>query len=201
MILPIRSPLSDIEVKLLLQLLQLRVDSMDRIPMDDVRDSKRISKALRHRPDIPHDEKGWFLITDISKSTGLSEERILQICRTNTRYMLTEDGSRVRAMHGHSIDVEYENLVEPPDILYHGTTDIAYKSIKECGSILPMGRKMVHLSTSAENAMVVAKKRKGQPVILYVDSISMYRDGFDFYESGDGVYLVDSVPIRYIAPM
>lgn len=162
----------------------------------DVRDSKRMSRVLRFGEDIPHDEHGWFSVEDASKATGLSEERVLEVARINHRYETSEDARLIRAHHGHGIDVVYEDAVVPPDVLYHGTSERGYEGIMASGAIRPMGRAMVHLSATAEYALEVGSRR-GKPVILEVDSKCMHADGFVFYLSGDGVYLVSEVPVEY----
>lgn len=166
---------------------------------DPIRSSRRLSKILRHRLDIPHDSEGWFLMDDVIRYSGMTREKIEGIVIGNTRYQISEDGTRIRAFHGHSISVEYGNAVEPPPVLYHGTSVTAYNEIQHSGAILPMRREMVHLTESKEYAMDVAKRRGGNDiVILEIDSERMSEDGIIFHLSGDGVYLVDSVPTEYI---
>ena len=72
-----------------------------------VRNSKRLSRILRHRSDIPHDEHGWVSIDDVEVHGGMDRELVMEISRMNTCYEISEDGERTRAFHGHSIDVDY----------------------------------------------------------------------------------------------
>ncbi len=87
-----------------------------------VRLSKRLSRILRHRRVIPRDGHGWYLIDDVEKLGGMDRATVLRVAGSNGRYEVSEDGTRIRAYHGHSIDIEYENEVEPPEHLYHGTS-------------------------------------------------------------------------------
>ncbi|MCP4158469.1 MAG: RNA--NAD 2'-phosphotransferase, partial [Deltaproteobacteria bacterium] len=41
-------------------------------------------------------------------------------------------------------------------------------------------------------------QRYGKPVLLKIDSNKMAGDGFKFYKSLNGVWLVEGVPPRYI---
>jgi putative RNA 2'-phosphotransferase len=41
--------------------------------------------------------------------------------------------------------------------------------------------------------------RRGKPVILVVDAGRLYRDGFRFFLSANGVWLTDSVPPDYLS--
>ncbi len=165
----------------------------------DVRDSKRMSRILRHFPrdfGVTLDHEGWASVTDLSRGSGLSEDRIRSIAVTNTRYELSPDGSRIRALHGHSVDVGYGDPVSPPDVLYHGTSAEGLEAILSSGAILPMRRTMVHLSVSRDRAEEVGR-RHGDPVVITVDAERMAGDGIVFHLSGDGVYLTDRVPTEY----
>ena len=66
-----------------------------------------------------------------------------------------------------------------------------------------MRRAEVHLSVSIEYAQNVAGRRgsHGGIVILRVDSGRMHADGHEFHLSGDGVYLIDKVSMKYVEPM
>ncbi len=166
----------------------------------DERDSRCLSKVLRHRRDVPHDESGWFSLEDAAKASGMSVERVIEVANANHRYILSEDGMRVRAFHGHSNGVVYTDEVDPPEFLFHGTSERGYAGILESGAILPMGRDAVHLSPTEEYARSVGRRR-GAPVVLRIDAGRMKADGFVFHISGDGVYLVDSVPVEYTEPI
>lgn len=58
-------------------------------------------------------------------------------------------------------------------------------------------RQYVHLSTDCETALKVGR-RHGKPVILEVNSEAMFNDGCRFYLSDNGVWLTDTVPVKYI---
>lgn len=163
----------------------------------DERDSRRLSRVLRHRRDVPHDESGWVSVGDASRASGLTADRVREVVSSNSRYELSGDGGMVRAHHGHSFGVVYDYTDVPPDTLYHGTSAKGYEGILVSGAILPMGRDAVHLSTTVEYACDVGSRR-GEPVVLVIDSGTMHRDGFRFHLSGDGVYLVDRVPVEYV---
>ena len=165
----------------------------------DVRDSRLMSRILRHCPErygVALDRDGWASVEGLSRGSGLPAGRIIRIAETNTRYELSPDGGRIRALHGHSVDVGYGAPVSPPDVLYHGTSRENLEGIMASGAILPMRRTMVHLSVSVERAEEVGR-RHGEPVVISVDAGRMTEDGFEFFLSGDGVYLTGRVPTGY----
>ncbi len=55
----------------------------------------------------------------------------------------------------------------------------------------------MHLSPDAETALKVGS-RHGKPVALIIYSGRMQKDGFQFYRSDNGVWLVESVPAEYL---
>ena len=129
----------------------------------------------------------------------VSREEIDRIVAENDkkRYVLSEDGKRIKAAQGHSVDVDLELKREtPPLILYHGTVRNALEDIMN-GGLDKMSRHHVHLSKDNETAVKVGSRR-GAPVILQVEAKRMHNDGFKFYISENGVWLTDNVPMKYI---
>ena len=168
--------------------------------------SKFISLILRHRPEvigISLDEHGWAdvdeLISGVSKTHKLNREILERIVAEDEkqRYSFSDDGKLIRANQGHSIpvDVELEEVV-PPDVLYHGT-GAKYKASIDTQGLIPKSRLYVHLSGDPETARKVGQ-RHGKPVIYKVHAAEMYRDGYRFFRSVNGVWLTKSVPGEYL---
>jgi putative RNA 2'-phosphotransferase len=142
------------------------------MPDDLTRTSKFLSYVLRHRPDE-------------------------MATNNKARFAVSDDGLRIRASQGHSIDVDlaYEPAA-PPDLLYHGTATRFLESIREKG-LVRGARHHVHLSADAETARAVGA-RHGKPLVLAIRSGDMAREGVRFYVSANGVWLTDAVPYEYI---
>jgi len=163
--------------------------------------SKFLSYVLRHAPEsigIDMDSHGWVNIDELIEKgqKGITREMIDQIVREDAkqRYAISEDGNRIRANQGHSIEVDLKLQSKiPPVTLYHGTHEGVLKTVLKEG-LKKMNRHHVHLSVDAETAKMVGSRR-GKPVILTVDTRSMVRDGIKFYISENGVWLTD-----YVAP-
>jgi len=169
--------------------------------------SRFMSLVLRHEPErvgIEIDEHGWTdlqrLVAGLSREfSGARLEHILEIVRTDAKERYVIDGSRIRAAQGHSLDVDtVGDPVQPPPLLYHGTTVANWESICEHGAIVSMSRKHVHLSRDVETARVVARRRKGPHVILRIDSARMHSEHVEFYLAGNGVWLTDRVASTYV---
>lgn len=167
-----------------------------------------LSLILRHNPgaaNVTLDRHGWAEIDDLIhgvNSTGkytLDRETLEYIVKTDNkqRYSISDDGKRIRANQGHSIrvDVELEEK-QPPEFLYHGTAEKYRDSIMSDG-LKPKSRLYVHLSKDKSTAVQVGR-RHGKPVVLTVRAGDMYREGYRFYYSVNGVWLTKSVPVKYI---
>ena len=170
--------------------------------------SKFISMILRHKPQvigITLDEHGCADVNELIKGineTGeeieFSKDTLETIVKTDKkqRYSFSQDRTLIRANQGHSIPVDVElEKKEPPKVLYHGTGVKSVKAIQEQG-LLPMERLYVHLSTDVETATNVGK-RHGTPVIFQVNAEQMQKDGYDFFQSVNGVWLTKEVPTKY----
>ncbi len=174
---------------------------------NDVKHSKFLSKVLRHNPDIigiQLDKHGWIDVEELLDAC--QQQRVPIDCPTlerivdmneKQRFSFSEDGQKIRANQGHSISVDL-NLepITPPDRLYHGTARRFLGSIHKKG-LVKGKRHHVHLSGDSITARKVGI-RHGIPVILFVLAKEMYRDGYLFYRSANGVWLTNFVPVRYL---
>lgn len=171
-----------------------------------LRASRFLSLVLRHKPeavDITLDEYGWAdveaLLQRISKRHPLTMEQLEEIVRTDDkqRYSFNDDKTKIRANQGHSIPVDVELAeCEPPELLYHGTGKKYFDGIVESG-LVPKSRLYVHLSKDIDTAKSVGV-RHGTPVIFTVMSGRMFKDGYLFYCSRNGVWLTKHVPPKYL---
>lgn len=173
----------------------------------DVALGRFLSLVLRHQPSAAHltlDEHGWADVNQLiagccRAGKQLDRGDLERIVRENQkqRYCFNEDHTKIRANQGHSIHVDVElKELEPPAILYHGTSTRFLHSIQHAG-ITPQSRQYVHLSSDRNTALQVGN-RHGIPVVLAVDAAAMRLKGFIFYRSENGVWLCREVPWQYI---
>jgi putative RNA 2'-phosphotransferase len=175
------------------------------------KDKKRISKllslVLRHEPEyigLELDGNGWAVVAELmakaaKKGYTFSREELEEVVVTNDkqRFAFDEDGLKIRANQGHSIEVDLEMIAQtPPTVLYHGTVERFLVAIRSEG-LKKMSRQHVHLSKDRETAIKVGSRR-GKPLILTVRAGDMAMDGFVFFLSENGVWLTDAVPAKYI---
>jgi putative RNA 2'-phosphotransferase len=172
---------------------------------DDIQISKFMSLVLRHAPEqagLTLDENGWadlgVLCAVIERKFGASTTDVARIVAENPKQRFAIEGDRIRAVQGHSVDIDLGLAPSnPPALLYHGTKEGFLPAILREG-LRSQSRQHVHLSKDIGTALVVARRRKGKDVILRVDSAAMAGDGLIFFLSGNGVWLTDHVPPRYL---
>jgi putative RNA 2'-phosphotransferase len=174
---------------------------------DIIRASKFLSLILRHEPErvgLKLDSAGWAGVNELldavnRNGVSLTLEQLKQVVATNDkkRFAFSEDGRRIRASQGHSIEVDLQYTPQtPPELLYHGTPERSVGAIRTTG--LDKGqRHHVHLSPDPQTAANVGQRR-GRPVVLTIRSGDMHRQGHVFYRSANGVWLVDHVPPQFI---
>lgn len=180
------------------------------MPPDDDRDkevSKFLSYILRHHPEkigIVLDSQGWVDVGELlsklaQNGKSISQEQLERVVANNDkkRFAFSDDGTRIRASQGHSIEVElgYTPVV-PPETLYHGTADRFLASIRKSG-LVKQSRQHVHLSQTQETATAVGK-RHGRLVLLTVRTGEMHREGYTFFLSANNVWLTEEVPSEFI---
>ncbi|MEU6035386.1 RNA 2'-phosphotransferase [Actinomadura sp. NPDC047616] len=172
-----------------------------------VRISKYLARHLRHRPQdigITLDPHGWVDVDELLSAAArhgfpFSRDELDRVVAANDkrRYALDATGRRIRANQGHSVDVDLDlPVTPPPPYLYHGTTSRFVAAIRRDG-LRRMNRHAVHLSPDRETAERVGSRR-GRPVVLTVDSGRMAADGHEFRVTPNDVWLVESVPPRYL---
>ncbi|MFF2885507.1 RNA 2'-phosphotransferase [Paenibacillus sp. NPDC057967] len=165
--------------------------------------SKLISKMLRHTPEAfglvlaPEDGSCTLdaLLASIQaqpKWGWVAKEHIELVVRQSEKQRFEIIDARIRARYGHSHDRVSYSPAEPPAILYHGTNKKALTLIMNDG-LKPMSRQYVHLSEGTDFA-ALAGSRRGELVILEVDTCSARQSGVTFYYAGNEVWLADHVP-------
>jgi putative RNA 2'-phosphotransferase len=168
-----------------------------------VRTSKFLSRVLRHDPGaigIVLDEGGWVDADELIAASARAGRRFSRaelehvVANNNKkRFAFSDDGRRIRASQGHSVEVDLGlTAAEPPAVLYHGTASTTLPIVLREG-LKPMSRRDVHLSADVETAVRVGS-RHGRPVVLVVDAAALAAEGHEFRVSANGVWLTDAVP-------
>ena len=175
--------------------------------IDYERVSKFISLILRHKPDAANlslDKYGYAqvdeLVAYLNKKYGgftVTDLDIIVETDDKQRYSYNNDHTKIRAVQGHSFPVDLGlEAKQPPLLLFHGTSTKYLDSIKERG-IISKSRQYVHLSKDVDTAHTVGLRHGARTVILVVSANQMWKDGYKFFLSDNGVWLVNEVPTKY----
>ena len=163
---------------------------------ETIKTSKFLSLILRHEPErvgLKLESAGWITVDELLAAVNrhgvaLTIEQLKHVVATSDkkRFAFSEDGFRIRASQGHSVEVDLEYAPQtPPELLYHGTADRFLDSIRRTG-LQKMERHHVHLSVEKIVTMEVGARR-GRPVLLTIRAGDMHRAGHVFYRSTNGV--------------
>ena len=162
-----------------------------------IKESKRLAYLLRHS-NLP-DYNGWVKVSVVLVNLGLSLQDLQQIVESDNkgRFEFSGDKSSVRALYGHSIDVNLglEPTIPPP-VLYHGTAEKYIDSIMKEG-LRPRTRNFVHLSETIDVAKQIGI-RHGSPIALSIDTGAMLKAGYKFYKAPNGIWLTEDILPKFL---
>jgi putative RNA 2'-phosphotransferase len=180
--------------------------------MKSSKDKKRLSKflalMLRHEPErcgLTPDSEGFVSVASVW------EQIVRRYGDTYTyddlgtavegnqagkkRYEIR--GGRIRALYGHSKATVVYEPVEPPNLLYHGTTASAVDFIRRDG-LTAQSRQYVHMTTNRCLAVTVGTRHEGWTIVLSIRAGEAYRSGIVFYHPEPEHYLSKQIPSSFI---
>ncbi|MEM0144398.1 MAG: RNA 2'-phosphotransferase [Thermoplasmata archaeon] len=174
--------------------------------------SKIITGILRHFPEkfnVKLDENGWANISDIALNIRNREKKFRWVKDYHIEYFVLTDPKgrfqmdpekkRIRAVYGHSIDVDLSDLPKDdiPSKLYYAIDPQEEEFIKEIG-IKPGERRWIHLSKTYEEAYIAGLHRTDDPIIIEVNVDEAKNDGIEFYKATKTIYITKEIPPKYI---
>ncbi len=169
--------------------------------------SRLLSRGLRHDPSslgLTLDSAGWASTADIlhtlkKKFPELSPDLLKNIVQAGSpkRFTTSPDGTRIRAISGHSIDITLPATQKPPpEFLYHSTTAALLDQITYTG-LLKGTRQYVHLYGDSRQAHHEGTQQ-GKNIILEIAAGLMASHRFSFLLAENGIWLTHEVPPDYL---
>lgn len=164
--------------------------------------SKFMSLLLRHESEqfgLKLDEDGYtelnlFLevIREKNDWKDIVLEDIEQVVKTCEKQRFRIKNGAIKAQYGHSKgNIMFKESI-PPKKLFHGTHQKVLPNILNEG-ILKMNRQYVHLSET-EHFASISGKRKGELVLLKVNTETAIESGVKFFYAGNEVWLSTNIP-------
>lgn len=171
------------------------------------RKGKYMSMLLRHSPEkenLSMDEYGYVKVKDLCKVLKISRSDLEWIVENNDKKRFIFGGGYqkdlIRATQGHSFSVKMKiEPIKPPTHLYHGTS-YDFKNLLQIEGLKKMSRQHVHLTDDLATAKQVGlrhTKNSGELWIITINAEEMWKNGYEFYKTENGVWLTDHVPSSY----
>ncbi len=166
---------------------------------------KIIEYILLHRPD----EFGLFLNDDgglpikellwaLHEEAGWKHVRIghlKEVSHSDLRLAFTVDESLISPKRASSTARPSE---VPPRLLFFAAKRKAYPVILKHG-LRAGGRPYLPLATTKEMAYRIGKRRDPKPILLIVQSAQAHDSGHKFFNGGEFIYLVKTLPPTFIS--
>lgn len=170
--------------------------------------SKFLSLILRHAPGkvgLRLDAEGWVPLAELLAAVraqrgweSVDEARVRAVVDSSDKQRFEIEGDRIRARYGHSVAerVTYP-AVEPPEVLYHGTSRRALSAIRRDG-LKAMRRQYVHLSTTPDQALAVGRRHDPAPILLTIRAHAAWQAGATFHQPEPRLFLADAIPAEFV---
>ncbi|GMM50609.1 tRNA 2'-phosphotransferase [Starmerella bacillaris] len=173
--------------------------------------SRALAKTLRHAAKsqgIPQDNEGWCEISDLLKhqpyinlkATPDTIENVV-VADKKGRYEFNEDKSKIRAVQGHSVnvDVGLTALEESqlPELIVHGTYLDIWPTIRNEG-LNRMKRQHIHLAQNLPSSIKsdtrqISGMRSSSQVYIFIDGPKAMRAGIQFFMASNGAILSSGI--------
>lgn len=155
------------------------------------------------------DKYGFILLDIVLKEIKLKYSyvelgHIKEIVEKDAQKRFEIYGDKIRAKTGHKYHVLIPSPpIEPPELLFHGTSPDAAKTILNT-ELSRMEKAYVHLSSTIERAKRIGLRKSKNPVILKIEAKRAFRSEVKFWKSGqisqDGeIFLSDNIPKNFIS--
>jgi len=126
-----------------------------------------------------------------------NKEKLLSIVESDAKGRYEIQGRKIRARYGHSVDVELDFPENTLPELYYGASREEVDILLEKG-IKPMKQRYVHLSTSPEKALEVAKIHTDDPILIVIKAEEAQKDGVRMISATETIVLSEEIAPQYL---
>ncbi|HJP03001.1 MAG TPA: RNA 2'-phosphotransferase [Planctomycetota bacterium] len=163
--------------------------------------TRSLAYMLRHRPDefdLELDRHGYGDLSEVVQALNerigepIEEEDVVEAIAAGQRVRYEVVDERVRALYGHSIDVDPGEPCKPPERLYIGVSERDGERASRSG--LAGGRRnFLHLALTEEDAVETGRRAGRNYVTITVHAIDAWEQDVNFYDRRS-LFLSDPIP-------
>ena len=167
--------------------------------------TRSLAYMLRHQPeqfDLELDEYGWADLREVVRALNerlgepVAQEDVQDAVSSGDRQRYEIDRGMIRALYGHSIDVQPGEPGQPPELLFVGVSRQDAERAERFG-LRPGRRRFLHLALTAEDALETAARSSEDAVLVKVHAMDAWEEGINFYDR-KALYLSDPIPTHYL---
>jgi len=167
--------------------------------------TRSLAKMLRHAPeefDVELDRFGFAdcreVVQVLNECIGqpVDEEDLAEAIEAGDRPRYSIEDGRIRALYGHSIEVDPGEPEKPQELLYVGLGSRDAERAERYG--LRAGRRsFLHLAKDFEEARETGRRQARTYVVVTVYALDAWEQGVNFYDRG-ALYLSDPIPTEFL---
>jgi len=167
--------------------------------------TRSLAYMLRHQPeefDLEVDEYGFADLEEVVHALNerlgepVEEEDVREAVTSGDRQRYEIANDRIRALYGHSIDVQPGEPSKPPAELYVGVSRDDAERARRYG--LRAGRRrFLHLALTPEDALESGRRTARDYVVIKVHALDAWEDGINFYDR-TSLFLSDPIPTDFL---
>jgi putative RNA 2'-phosphotransferase len=167
--------------------------------------TRSLAYMLRHQPeqfDLELDEFGWADLREVVRALNerlgepTSAEDVQEAVSSGDRQRYEIERGMIRALYGHSIDVQPGEPAQPPELLYVGVSRQDAERAERFG-LRPGRRRFLHLALTSEDALETAARSSEDAVLVKVHAMDAWEEGINFYDR-KALFLSDPIPTHYL---
>jgi putative RNA 2'-phosphotransferase len=167
--------------------------------------TRSLAYMLRHQPeefDLEVDQHGFAEMEDVVRALNerlgesVDEDDVRDAVTAGDRQRYEIEGSRIRALYGHSIDVLPGEPSKPPQDLFVGISRTDAERAQRYG--LRAGRRrFLHLALTPEDAIESGRRAARDYAIIVVHAVDAWEEGINFYDR-KSLFLSDPIPTDFL---
>lgn len=167
--------------------------------------TRSLAKMLRHAPeefDVELDRFGFAdcreVVQVLNECIGqpIDENDLAEAIEAGDRPRYSIENGRIRALYGHSIEVDPGEPEKPQELLYVGLGSRDAERAERYG--LRAGRRsFLHLAKDFEEARETGRRQARTYVVVTVYALDAWEQGVNFYDRG-ALYLSEPIPTEFL---